>query len=320
MSTQPSAWSESELEVVSCANCGGGAARTVCLRPDHIPVVECRCCGLAYLSPRPRPSALPRLYERDYFVKERGSGEAIGYSDYLQKPARKDTRRRLDLLERHRSFTGASVLEIGCATGDLLAAVRARGAAVTGLDISRWAAATARQRHGIDVLVGTLDTLDDVLPAFDIVLALEVIEHVEDPARLLRQLARHLAPGGYTMISTPNYRCARRFGHRWAGFHRSLEHLYYLSDEVLSRMCAAAGLEEVVWYTTGYGLGPGTQPNGRRTRFRRLARMLPGAARALSLVRHATGDTRYVPYGQGHTLLAIFRKKARTANEVAESA
>jgi len=284
----------------------------MCVRPDGLPVVECMRCGLAYLSPRPRPPFVSRLYGRDYFVKEGDSAQAIGYSDYLGGFARKVALARLDLLERLRPLKGTRVLEIGCATGDLLAEMRNRGAVVTGLDVSSWAAETTRRRHGIDVLVGSLDTLDNTLAQFDIILALEVIEHVENPKEFLWQLGSHLAPGGYGLISTPNYRCARRFGSRWVGFQRSFEHLYFLSDDVLSRMAAAADLQEVVWYGSGHGLLPKRSAKGIRARARRFAKKLPGAVHVWSLVRRATAETRHVPYGQGHSLAAVFRKHPLT--------
>jgi SAM-dependent methyltransferase len=215
------------------------------------------------------------------------------------------------------------VLEIGCATGDLLAEARRRGARVTGVDVSAWAAEAARRRHGVEVLTGTLESLDNSLGRFHVILALEVIEHVENPREFLQLLSRHLLPGGYTLISTPNYRCARRFGGEWSGFQRSLEHLYFLSDEVLSRMAAATGLEEVIWYTAGNGSAASVSSTGQRGALRKVVKRLPGAARALSLMRQVSGEARYVAYGQGHNLVAAFRKippAATGGNELMECA
>ena len=244
-------WDQSELEVVSCGNCGDSDTRFVCLRADRLPVVECLCCGLAYLSPRPTSSALGRLYDRKYFIKDGAGDDTIGYADYSDGPPAKDIPAQLGLLDELRPFSGARVLDVGCATGDVLAGARKRGAEVVGLDVSQWAVETARRRYGIEVKLGTLDALGPTLGTFDVVLALEVIEHVANPRPFLRQVGELVAPGGYVMISTPNYRCARRFGERWLGFQTSFEHLYFLSDEVLSRMAAGVGLREVVWYTIG---------------------------------------------------------------------
>ena len=301
-------WRRSELEAVSCSNCGDSETRLVCRRPDGLCVVECLRCGLAYVSPRPNGSALRQLYGQRYFVKDSGAGNAVGYSDYARTPAVNGAFTPLNLLEGLRKLDGARVLEVGCATADVLAEVRRRGAEVAGLDVSQWAAEIAGRRHGIEVLVGTLDSLGPKLGTFDFVLALEVIEHVEDPKAFLRQLAGHLAQGGYAMISTPNYRCARRFGGRWAGFQKSFEHLYFLSDEVLGRMAAAAGLDELVWYTIGHGLAPEHSSRNAVAKVRCLAKRIPGAARVWNLARNLATGGRYEIHGQGHTLVSIFQK------------
>lgn len=313
MSAQPVVWNESELETVTCSNCGAGADRQMCVRADGLPVVECLRCGLAYVSPRPRPAFVSRLYGRDYFQKESGSTRAVGYADYLSGHARKVALARLDLLEKHRPLRGARVLEIGCATGDLLAEMRCRGASVTGLEMSRWAAETAWHRYGIEVLVGTLDSLGDSSLEFDAIVALEVIEHVGDPREFLLRLSRLLAPAGVAMVSTPNYRCARSLGAQWAGFQRSFEHLCFLSDEVLSRIAAAAGLLEEAWYTSGNGKMAACNSTGARSKLRRLLKTVPGATRVWSLLRQTSSETRHVPYGHGHGLVTIFRKEPGTA-------
>jgi 2-polyprenyl-3-methyl-5-hydroxy-6-metoxy-1,4-benzoquinol methylase len=104
------------------------------------------------------------------------------------------------------------VLEIGCGAGATLAWLRASGRAghVTGVELSPEAAALARGQ--VDVLhEGDADRLiDHGLPAegYDLVLCLDVLEHLVDPWATVRRLQRVIRPGGRLIASLPNVRHA----------------------------------------------------------------------------------------------------------------
>lgn len=104
---------------------------------------------------------------------------------------------------------GLRVLEVGCATGAMGAALLDQGAReVVGLDLFEPAVAEARQRltaaHRVD-----LNALPD-LPYpdghFDLVTCADVLEHLVDPAAVLRHLRRWLADDGRLLVSIPNVR------------------------------------------------------------------------------------------------------------------
>jgi 2-polyprenyl-3-methyl-5-hydroxy-6-metoxy-1,4-benzoquinol methylase len=73
---------------------------------------------------------------------------------------------------------------------------------VAAVDIDRKAIAHAN-RHGVDIQYGDCETLD-LGRTFDLVLWLEVIEHVERPGQALNALMKHVKPGGELIITTPN--------------------------------------------------------------------------------------------------------------------
>jgi 2-polyprenyl-3-methyl-5-hydroxy-6-metoxy-1,4-benzoquinol methylase len=101
--------------------------------------------------------------------------------------------------------TGQSVLELGCHTGHFSTAAIANGNVVVGVDIDARAVETARQ-SGIDATVIDLD-LPDVLPQdgrFDVVLMANVLEHLHDPARLVRDAASAVHKTGRLLVSVPN--------------------------------------------------------------------------------------------------------------------
>lgn len=99
---------------------------------------------------------------------------------------------------------GRRVLHAGCASGALSAALRDRGAVVTGIDASAGMLALAGRRLGDDVALHRVD-LRDPLPfddgAFDDVIASLVLHYLEDWGPTLAEMRRVLTPGGRLIAS-----------------------------------------------------------------------------------------------------------------------
>ena len=112
-----------------------------------------------------------------------------------------------------RPLAGKRALDVGCGAGLLAEPLARLGAAVTAVDAAAENIAAA-QAHAtgvgleIDYRSGELAALG--LGPFDLVTALEVIEHVADKPQFVAQLASHLAPGGLMFLSTPNRTTASR--------------------------------------------------------------------------------------------------------------
>jgi len=103
-------------------------------------------------------------------------------------------------------LAGKSALDVGCGAGLLAEPLARLGAKVTGMDASPEVIAVARGHAAtmglaIDYRVGDVQALEG---QFDLVTAMEVIEHVADPAAFLKALAKRLASGGLLVMSTPN--------------------------------------------------------------------------------------------------------------------
>jgi len=100
---------------------------------------------------------------------------------------------------------GRKALDVGCGDGARYGArVHASGVEVHGVDISEVAVESARAR-GIDARVASLaDPLPHANATFDVVICLEVLEHLVDPAIVAREIARVLKPGGLALLSVPN--------------------------------------------------------------------------------------------------------------------
>lgn len=196
-------------------------------------LVRCRECGLLRLHPQPDALTLAAAYPDEYapHVRPGVAGWAKGVLE----------RRSVRLLDRYLAAP-RRVLDIGCATGDLLMAVRGRGNLnVTGVETSAAAAAVARQR-GLTVIQAEVEDagFDDAM--FDTVLISHTLEHVADPLRFMREVYRMLSPNGSVILWLPNVDSieARLFGRYWIGYDAP-RHLTTFSVGTLGHLLAAAG-------------------------------------------------------------------------------
>jgi SAM-dependent methyltransferase len=101
---------------------------------------------------------------------------------------------------------GSRVLEIGCNTGYLSHALISAGNSVSAVELDPEAAAVARN-SGIQVICGDIEdssVLRSLGANFDVLLLMDVLEHLRDPLVALRSLRTLLRPGGRVLITGPN--------------------------------------------------------------------------------------------------------------------
>jgi 2-polyprenyl-6-hydroxyphenyl methylase/3-demethylubiquinone-9 3-methyltransferase len=112
--------------------------------------------------------------------------------------------------DARRPFEGLRLLDIGCGGGLLSEPMSRLGFDVTGVDASERNIGTARthaEQAGVPVtyLCSTAEALEaEGVAPFDVILNMEVIEHVADPGEFLRTCGRLLAPGGLMIVATLN--------------------------------------------------------------------------------------------------------------------
>ena len=109
-----------------------------------------------------------------------------------------------------RPFEGLTLVDVGCGGGLISEPMARMGFSVTGVDASSENIGTARahaEPQGLDIQYrpSTVEQLEESgAGPFDVVLALEIVEHVVDPGAFLRTCGRLVKPGGLLMIATLN--------------------------------------------------------------------------------------------------------------------
>ena len=200
-------------------------------------VIRCPECGLIWLWPQ--PASPLEGYPRDY-APHTGIEAATGVA---RGPGHKrGLKRKVRLVER---YGQGPLLDIGCAAGDFLEAMRDRRTGpLLGMDIDEDAVRLARARSGARVWAGSELALPLDDSSMGTVTLWHVLEHLPRPLEALCEVTRVLSGEGVLLLACPmadSYE-ARLFGRFWAGYDVP-RHLFAFSRKTLPCLLKEAGLE-----------------------------------------------------------------------------
>jgi len=221
---------------------------TVCDRSDEHSIIACEPCGFRHVVPLPSEARLGDVYRDEYYTLEK----PLYLNEHEEDIEwwRLCFRERLELFERHLDVLQRRVLEIGSGPGTFLEVARWRGWEAIGIEPSRAAAAYARARD-LDVIESFFtDELAQTLEPFDVVHLSDVLEHVPDPASMLRRARRVLTPEGLIAVVVPNdYNTIQRALRDYHGFRpwwvAPPHHLNYFDFDSLERLLERCGFDVV---------------------------------------------------------------------------
>ncbi|MFZ6875517.1 bifunctional 2-polyprenyl-6-hydroxyphenol methylase/3-demethylubiquinol 3-O-methyltransferase UbiG [Undibacterium sp. Di27W] len=126
------------------------------------------------------------------------------------KPLHEINPLRLEWINQRVPLTGKQVIDVGCGGGILAESMAKKGATVTGIDLSDKALKVA-DLHGLESGVSVRykkiaaeDMAEAEAGQFDVVTCMEMLEHVPDPASIIKACAKMVKPGGHVFFSTLN--------------------------------------------------------------------------------------------------------------------
>jgi len=255
--------SAGKSETRPCALCGSLIFKPA-LVCEGFSFVKCKRCGLVQRNPQPDKNEIlarySRTYGNDYLSYELENESAFLM---LQQLALKDAgfiklEKMLFTAKQLRADSAPSILDIGCATGALIASLRDKGWRVTGVEISP-SAVYARNERKLDVRNVPLEENNFPDNSFDVILASHLIEHLNEPKTFLEETYRILKDNGSIFITTPDISGfqSRLFGSRWRS--AIFDHLYLFSRRTLSKMLKTVGFKVVSCHSWG-GLAAGAAP------------------------------------------------------------
>jgi SAM-dependent methyltransferase len=238
----------------------GGTSEHVVLREGSFEGRLCPC-GTVYTHPLPEPGTID-------FTDDSHPPESYACSAPFKAA----------WMARH--SPPGRLLEVGCGRGPFLAAARAHGYEVCGLEPHPDRAA-ACEALGIPVRRELLE--ETTLPpgSFDVVYHCDLLSHFLDPRASLRQMAALLRPGGVLCFEAGLLACVARGWHRVIRRVGLEHHLWLYTEAALQRLIAESGLEVVASQT--FGLIPHLFAGRAATALNRVV------GRGLSATRTAAG-------------------------------
>lgn len=189
-------------------------------------VVKCNHCGLIYVNPRIKSELILNGYSE-------GSDEAF----VSQAKARERTFERcLNIIEKYTKKKKGKILDIGTANGSFLYVAKKRGWEVDGIEPNKWLCEWAKKNYGIEIKSMTL--LEQTYPneTFDVITLWDVLEHVDNPLKVLSECQRIIKKDGILIVNYPDIGSwiARIMGRKW--FFLLSVHLFYFTPKTIKKM------------------------------------------------------------------------------------
>ncbi|MDG2333050.1 MAG: class I SAM-dependent methyltransferase [Myxococcota bacterium] len=241
-----------ELERVRCALCGSERSETSATGEDFeyetsddtFHFVRCLDCDHQYLDPRPATSALDTIYPSDYYSFVGTTNPLVALLQRFWEGGK---------VRLYGGFVGQgerNLLDVGCGDGRFLSLLERQGDPQwnpVGLEFDEGAVASCRAK-GYEAHCERIEDFaqrPDQKNRFDAILMLQLLEHVDDPARVCEHVHTLLKPGGAFIVETPNLGGLdyRLFAGRWWGHYHFPRHWNLFRLASLSQLLASKGFE-----------------------------------------------------------------------------
>ena len=205
----------------------------------NVGLVKCSNCSFVFSQWVPTKKELVEYYASDY-----------DRTKYFSPITEKRYYELLDKFEKYKSTN--RILDIGSGCGFFLQTAQKRGWEVFGTEIAPSATDNCKDLN-INMSYGDINTIGFPENYFDVVVHIEVIEHINNPNEYVSEIHKILRPGGITYLTTPNFNAIHRFRLKEKYDVISYpNHLCYYTSKTLKDLFKSHQLKPIRVKTTGY--------------------------------------------------------------------
>lgn len=229
----------------SCPLCTtGGHPEPEAKRELGAPLLSCQACEFQWIATPLTADLADRIYNRENYHAVWGvSSPDSEEPSFVVSTKKANADRIVSLLG---SVRGKNILEVGCGSGIALERFKQLGAEVTGVELAKNAAEFAARRTGSLVWNGTIESFPDE-KKHDLIVAIDLIEHVANPEETLAEFKKRLKPGGQIVMVLPDLHSfsAKVLKNKWPEYKE--EHRFYFSKKSMELLAGSVGLRVTYW-------------------------------------------------------------------------
>ncbi len=217
-------------------------------------VLQCGECDVVFLEPIEMD--LQEYYREEYRKEYSPSVEREMSPRQTYDMYRPFMDERIDRVKQHLS-PDMTVLEIGCATGHFLDALKPYTERQYGLEYNEAHSTFVRNQLGIECFSTPIQETGLEENSLDMIFMFHIFEHVENPSVFLEEVTRYLKPGGKVYIEVPNVDDAllSTYGvETYADFYYKDPHLFYFTPSTLRLVADSVGIQGEIEMIQRYSL------------------------------------------------------------------
>ncbi len=224
----------------NCLICQGNLSKEV--KSNGYTYYKCNECFTSQVLPQPGRNELDDYYQKFHLKENEG-----GSYDWIEERMKDDFGAKINLLKKFKKGRDSLLLDVGCGKGYFAAKCSESGFKAKGIDVSSSGIEFAKNRLGIDAVVGSIEeysNLPDYKESFDFVTLLATIEHLPNPLIVLHSIHNCLKPGGIFLLDTGlgNDKFEKYLaGH--SQWYDALQHLFVYSEEGLRILLEKSGFK-----------------------------------------------------------------------------
>jgi len=210
--------------------------------PVRLPLVQCSSCGLLYVNPQPTYEEIVKYYE--------GWWGNMTASDYVELEQKFDKFYSGICNIVHKMMPSGKVLDVGAGSGTVLKKLKNDGYDVEGIEPGKINVEYFKKEWDIPIVQTDLLSFDSHGKKYGIIMMLEILEHSNEPLKMLQKCLALLEEKGSLLISVPNWDFGRiKYNMSKIGlydirhFNPVPEHLFYFNKTTLSGFIKKAGFK-----------------------------------------------------------------------------